>query len=487
MKNIHILFVLILLSVITSCTDKFEDFNTDKKNPAIVSGESLFSSAQKELCDQISSTNVNQNVWKLWSQQWTETTYTDEANYDVVTRNIPDNTFRYYYRESLKDLDEASKIINATAAPFGEDPAIKQNKLQIIELLKAYTFQQLVDIFGMVPYTEALDINNVYPKYEDGYTIYKDLLTKVNAAISGMEASSESFGAADLYYAGDVSKWIKFGNSLKIKIGITMADADNALAKTAIESGVLGCFSSSDDDCLLAYLQASPNFNPLYADIVASGRDDFVPANTLVDKMNALDDPRMAFYFTKTDTSTNSGVVKLAYLGGEYGYSSPFSQYSHIAPEITKPNFKGILFTYSEIQFYLAEAAARGYLVPKTAAAYYSDGIRASFAFWGADNVETYLAKPEVAYATATGTWQQKIATQSWIASYTRGLEAYTTWRRLDFPIFNIAENITTYSEIPLRFTFPINEQTLNGTNYKAAAIAVGGDELTTKIFWDKH
>lgn len=477
MKNIHILLIFVLLSVITSCTDKFEEFNTDKKNPGIVSGESLFSNAQKELSDQISSTNVNQNIWKLWSQQWTETTYTDEANYDIVTRNIPDNTFRYYYRESLKDLTEASKVITETVAPFGEDPAVKTNKLFIIDLLKAYSFQQLVDIFGMVPYTDAVDINNVYPKYEDGYTIYKDLLTKVNAAVSGLQTSAGSFGAADLYYSGDVAKWIKFGNSLKIKIGITMADADNALAKTAIESAVNGCFASADDDCLLAYLQASPNYNPLYADIVASGRDDFVPANTLVDKMNSLGDPRREKYFTLYDG---------AYVGGEYGYSSPFAQYSHIAPEIIKPSFNGILFTYSEIQFYLAEAAERGYNVPLTAAAYYNEGIKASFEFWGAAGVDTYLAKPAVAYATAQGTWKEKIATQSWIAAYTRGLEAYTTWRRLDFPIFNIAEFITEYSEIPVRFTFPINEQTLNGANYKAAATAVGGDEMSTKIFWDK-
>jgi len=485
MKNKTFLYILLMASVFTACTDQFEDYNSDKKNPYKVSGESLFSNAQKELIDQISSTNVNRNIWKLWSQQWTETTYTDEANYNIISRNIPDNTFEYYYLESLNDLAEASKTIEATEV-FGEDPNVKTNKLYIIELLKAYTYQQLVDIFGAVPYESALDIDNVYPEYQDGYTIYKDLLSKVDEAVAGLEVGSESFGTADLYYRGDVAKWVKFGNSLKIKLGISMADADNVLAKKAVEEGAAGCFTSADDDCLFSYLQASPNYNPLYADMVASGRNDFVPANTLVDKMLDLDDPRMGYFFTKTDTSTQTGVEKLAYLGGRYGYSSPYSQYSHVAAAIVEPGFKGILMTYSEVQFYLAEGAERLYTLPESAATYYENGIKASFAFWGAGDATSYLSTSKVAYASATGTWREKIATQSWIAAYTRGLEAYTTWRRLDYPIFNIAKRITTYSQIPVRFTFPVNEQTINGAKYKAASEMIGGDLTSTKIFWDK-
>ena len=475
MKKIYFL-LLIVGTAFFGCTGDFDDYNTDDKNPSEVSGESLFSNAQKELCDQISSTNVNQNVWKLWSQQWTETTYRDEANYDIITRNIADNTFRYYYRTSLMDFHEADSLITAAGPAFGEDPAVNQNKRYIIDILEAYSFQNLVDIFGMVPYSEALNPDNVYPSYEEGSAIYQDLFERLNADIAGLDASQGSFGSADLYYAGDVSMWIKFANSLKIKMGITIADYDNDLAKTAIESAVSGCFTSSADNSLLAYQQASPNYNPLYADLVASGRHDFVPANTIVDIMNDLEDPRRSSYFT---------MYNGAYVGGRYGYSSPWSQYSHIADAIQTPDFEGILMTYSEIQFYLAEAAARGYSVPNTAEEYYNEGIQASFAFWGTEGVDDYLSNPDVAYATAEGTWKQKIAVQSWLAAYTRGLEAYTIWRRLDYPIFNQPEKVTDY--IPVRFTFPVNEQTLNTTNYNDAAEAIGGDELTTKIFWDKY
>ncbi len=202
--------------------------------------------------------------------------------------------------------------------------------------------------------------------------------------------------------------------------------------------------------------------------------------------MNALDDPRRVEYFTQADTSTDPAVVKLAYIGGEYGYTSPFSQYSHVSDRIQEPMFDGFFMTYDEISFYLAEAAQRGYNVGASAEELYNQAIGASFEYWGfiADTITAYLANPDVAYDAAN--WKELIGTQSWLAFYTRGLEGYTQWRRLDYPIFNIPEAWTEYSEIPLRFTYPVIEQTINEDNYYAAADAIGGDELTTPLFWDR-
>jgi hypothetical protein len=475
MKKIYIVALAILPLLLPACTDSFEEFNEEQKKPSIVAGEALFSNAQKDLIDQVSSTNVNDNIFKLWAQYWTETTYLDESNYDLVTRNIANNTYKYYYRNVLKDLLEAEAIITDTEYPLDPSPKVKENKLHIIELVRAYTFQQLVDIFGAVPYNEALSIDNVYPTYDAGDVIYKDLISKVDAAVKGLDAGYGAFGSADLYYGSDINKWIKFGNALKIKLGITLADYDKTLAESTILSGVNGgTFTSSQDDALFNYQQASPNFNPLYVDIVASGRNDFVPANTIVDIMNNLEDPRREAYFTQYSGS---------YTGGEYGYANDYLSHSHIASAISLPDFKGILFTYGEIQFYLAEAAARGFAVPKSAEAYYEEGVKESFAFWGISEAEAYLAKPEVKYNQSS--WQELIAVQEWIAFYTRGLEGYTTWRRLDYPRFNVAELISTESDIPTRFTFPVNEQTLNKLKYDEVAKLIGGDKLTTRIFWD--
>ena len=94
------------------------------------------------------------------------------------------------------------------------------------------------------------------------------------------------------------------------------------------------------------------------------------------------------------------------------------------------------------------------------------------------------MAQPSVAYATAAGNWKQKIGTQSWIALYNRGHEAWTTWRRLDYPVLTPPTDAN--SAVPLRYTYPVQEQNLNTANYTAAAAAIGGDIVETKLFWDK-
>jgi hypothetical protein len=487
MKRIYIL-LLIVGFTLSACTDKFEDFNTDKKNPAIVSGEALFSNAERALSDQVNSTSVNLNVWKFFAQYWTATTYVDEANYDIVNRNIPDNTFQEYYSGNdatrsggfLKDFKEASDIISKSVPTSAIGEGEKSNKLAIIEILTVYAYQNLVDMFGNVPYTQALDITKIHPVYDDAATIYQDLINRLDAALGTLDPTQGSFGTADLIYGGDVAQWILFGNSLKLKIGITLADVNPTLSKATVESAVAGgVFASADDSGLFPYLGAI-HTNPIYEDVVQSGRDDFVPANTIVNLMNSLSDPRRPFYFT-----LNGGV----YVGGIYGASNPFSSFSHIESTISSPGFHGFLLTYDEVLFYLAEAAARGYSVGGTVESFYNSAVTASIVSWGGTPAQaaTYLATPQVAYATAPGTWQQKIGTQAYIAFYTRGLEGFTEWRRLDYPILNLPPTLTDYSQLPKRFTYPVNEQTLNNESYASASQAIGGDLLTTKLFWDIH
>ncbi|MBU1578229.1 MAG: SusD/RagB family nutrient-binding outer membrane lipoprotein, partial [Bacteroidetes bacterium] len=115
MKKITFLLI-ILMGFLVSCTKDFEDFNTDKKSAVEAPGEFLFANAQKALADVNSSTNVNINNWKLFAQYWTETTYTDEANYDVVNRNVGTILFRIYYRDILADFNEARRLIELEKA-----------------------------------------------------------------------------------------------------------------------------------------------------------------------------------------------------------------------------------------------------------------------------------------------------------------------------------------------------------------------------------
>jgi hypothetical protein len=276
---------------------------------------------------------------------------------------------------------------------------------------------------------------------------------------------------------GDVAMWLKFANTLKLKLGITLSTVDVATAQSAVEQSWNGIFEMGEK-CELVYLGGA-NSCPLYQDLVQSGRDDFVPANTIVDIMNTLEDPRREAYFVMNGD---------AYVGGIYGESNTYAQFSHIGEAIESPTYAIILLDYTEAAFYLAEAAERGFSVGGDAATWYSNAIKSSFAQWGLESeADAYLAKSDVAYATAAGAWDQKIGTQAWLAYYVRGMIGWTSYRRLGYPTLNLppAPAPTTGGQVPRRMTYPINEQTLNAANYAAASAAIGGDEMSTHVFWD--
>lgn len=481
-----LIYILFASSLILSCTKDIEKYNVNTVDPANVPGEALFTSAQKSLVDQMINTNVNNNIFRLINQHWTETTYTDESNYDLVTRTIPEQHWEFLYKDVLKDLKQSAINIENAPVAVTDDPHTKPNKLAIIEILNVYTYSVLVETFGDVPYSQALDLTYRTPKYDDGLTIYKDLLVRLDNALDKLNPAGVSFGNSDRIYFGDVSKWVKFANSLKLKMGLVLSDipAEAALAQATVNSAAPYVFSSNADNASMTYLTASPNTNPLYTDLVASGRSDFVAANTLVDAMKALNDPRISKYFDNNLRDPDSNQV--IYEGGIYGSENSFGDYTHVTNTIQVPNYPGTILDYSEIEFLLAEAAERSfYGNPADAELHYNNAIRASVEFWGGTTAEAdaYLSNPDVNYSTATGTWRQKIGKQSWISLYNNGFEGWTAWRRLDFP--TLVAPPDAVSDIPVRFTYPIIEQTLNGDSYQAASSAIGGDLVETKLFWD--
>lgn len=473
-KSIYIIIAGLGLFM-ASCKKDLTTLNNDPKNPTDVPAYSLLTNAERNLARTLTSPNVNLNIFRLIVQQWQETTYLDESRYDLDTRDIPQNLWTALYRDVLEDLHTAKMLIPAQV----NDPVIRANQIAVVEILQVVSFYYLVTTFGNIPYSEALDIANVYPKFDDAATIYNDLLTRLNAAIASINTSAEGFGSADIIYDGDMVHWKKFANSWKLKMGMTIADVNSSVAKTIVESAVAGgVFTSNADNAEFVFLSAPPNTNPVWENLVQSGRKDFVAASTIINRMVSLNDPRIPFYFTLD----NSG----SYSGGDPGRSSNYSTYSKPDEEITKPNFPALIMDYAEVEFFLAEAVERGYNVGGTAAQHYNNAVTASILYWGgtAAQASAYLAQASVNYATAPGTYKQKIGLQKFIALYNRGWEAWIEWRRLDAPALSPAYRAV--SGIPLRFTYPVNEQNYNTKNYNEAAAAIGGDDVSTKLWWDK-
>jgi hypothetical protein len=476
-----ILLTLFITCMFFACDDRLEDLNKPTKEPVTVPASTVFANGLKELAYMVTNSNTNINVFRLYAQYWAQTTYPDESQYNMVTRRNPDNFWRGAYRDALKDLDVSQDITMQTWEAEGISEAERDNRIAVAEIGKVFGFAALVDAFGPVPYSEALDEDILQPKYDDDEEVYNNLIAQLDQAIAMVDVTAGGFpGTQDLLYGGDMEGWLKFANSLKLRMAVTIADVNAGKAGTMVAEAVTGgVFTSNDDNASISYLDAFPNTHPVHEDLVQSGRDDYVVANTLVDRLLALNDPRIEVFAQPKEDGT--------YQGGVYGTNNTFALLSHIGEPFYQPTLEGLLLDYAEVEFLLAEAAERGFTVPNTAEEHYNAGITASMTYWGIAqaDIDAYLAQPTVAYATATGDWKQKIGVQHWIALYNRGFEGWTVWRRLDFTGFN-APPLLSYDDIPERFIYPIEEATLNKANLEQGIQMLGGpDDANTRVFWD--
>ena len=201
----------------------------------------------------------------------------------------------------------------------------------------------------------------------------------------------------------------------------------------------------------------------------------------MVNTLKSWNDPRDTLYFTKAPDST--------YKGGLPGASNSAALLSSFSTQWTAATYPSDLLDYAESQFLLAEAVERGFLTSGgTAEQYYDAGITASIEFWGgtAGQAAAYLAQPAVAYATAAGDYKQKIGYQEWIALINRGWDAWTSIRRLGQPAIDaISPPTGAQGNMPLRFYYPLAEETANPVNWTAAAKTLsGGDVVSSKLFW---
>ena len=487
-----ILIIILVFLTVTACK-KLDPLNANLKDFTVVSGEAIYNGATRALLNQMFTPNVNNNNTMLFVQYFAETTYPDESRYDMVTRTIPAAHMNTLYRNVLMNYKDAKRAL--TAAPLaGIDQKQRDNELAIIEVMSVFTWSNLVETFGNMPYSDALDFTKPTPKYDDGLTIYKDLIVRLNAAILKLNPAYAGMGKGfDNVFGGGVAgtaQWIKFANTLKLRMGIMLSDISTeaaTTAKTAIESAAPNVFNvpitspTTGDKFAMAYLSASPNTTPMYTELILSGRFDYVLTSVYVNPMNTLNDPRRAGYLW-----TQIGG---AYVGGAQGMPNSYGSFTHVNNALLSPTREVVLMDYTEAEFLLAEAVERGYSVGGTAATHYNNAITSSILYWGgsASDATTYLAQPAVAYATATGTWRQKIGTQTWFAYYFRGMTAWTNWRRLDYPrLIASPKHVQEVNGIPERYIYPVSEQTLNGDNYKVAAAAIGGDKAEIRLFWDK-
>lgn len=481
----YIISAIIGLMVVSCTTD---DVNRDTNSAYTTIPSTLITYSQKELSDYVNTPNVNENNFRLTMQYWTETTYVQESNYDFASRSVSDEIYSDNYVNVLNNLIKARGLVEAivpTAAEAVAWPDIKKNQLAIIDIMMVYTYQNLVDTFGNIPYSESnqLSSGNVLPKYDDAATIYSQLITRLDDDINNLNTSaasttsSSTLGTSDLYYSGDVSKWKKFGSSLLLKLAINIADFNPSLAQSTANKAIdYGLITTEADNCQLVYLSASPNFNPVYENL--SDRNDFVAGKPLVDYMTAASDNRITKYFKPVGGTTT-------YTGQTIGAPALFANFSAPGTFAYTATTPGVILNSTEVLFYLVEASAR-WGIGGVAATNYENAVTSSFTDWGlTSDASAYI----VAHPYDASNWKKSIGEQAWVAMYNQPLTSWNFWRRLDYPVLNAAVSATPSAggKVPVRMVYSQREASTNGANVAAASSAIGGDRMTTKLFWDKY
>ncbi|MCK0114957.1 SusD/RagB family nutrient-binding outer membrane lipoprotein [Gelidibacter sp. F63206] len=477
MKNIinKSLFLVVILLCSSCMNEGLESLNEDTKNATVADPGGFFANATVSLAANINGLPyraTGPGITRLWVQHFTSVTYLEGVTY------IPEYSWAELYRDVLNDLNESSNILAGTVASNSGEEKVIKNQQAMIEILKVYAYSNLVESYGNIPYSEALDFNNALPKYDDAKTVYLDLIDRLTSAINNIDSSVAGFGSSDLIYDGQAIKWIKFGNSLKLRMGMRIMDVLPQIGSEIILEASTLLIESNDDNATFRYLSEYPNTSPWYNFTVRQGLKYFVGTNTFIDKLNDLDDPRRSVFFTPTSDGT--------FKGAQYGVTQDYYSFSKQGQYFDEPELATIFIDFAQVEFLLAEAAERGVPGITNPENHYNNAIRASLEYYNIPNAEiqNYLAQPSVAYSTAQGTWKEKIGMQKWIALFNQGFEAWTEYRRLDYP--ELSAPVEAESDIvPLRFLYPISEHTQNGSSYEAAAAAIGGDNYSTKLFWD--
>lgn len=472
MKKTKIFLPILVLGLflVFACDKNFEEINTNPNDAISVPSGLLTADIIRNAANTMNSTFVGGDMGSCWSQQWAKVNYEEEARYKI-RNSVIESIWKGYYEDVISDAYSMQQL------GIEEGNTATQ---AVGLILQAYGYSVLTDLFGMIPFSEAMKSADgiLTPKYDSQEDVYNGIFTMLDEANTLLALGTGVINSdADLLYHGDASGWVKFANSLKFRLLMRVSGAMDVSADLQEIVSNQSIFTSNSDEAKLIYLDANPNANPIYESLVYGSRFEYKINSVLVTMLEDLNDPRLpVFALPNSDGEYRgkpSGIDAVP--NDDYNYDNV----SAIGDFYVDPNLPGFFMSYSELMFLMAEAANKGYITG-SAEEYYYNGIEASFDFNGlSGDYSNYITQAGVAYS---GTLQQ-IAEQNWLGLYCQGVESWIEWKRTGFPVLEPAIEAVE-DEIPSRYKYPAIEGSVNTDSYNAAVSAQGADLLTTQIWW---
>jgi Starch-binding associating with outer membrane len=482
-KSIYTLVIIGSLSVIDACTSKFDQMNIDPNNPTTIGSQYLLPNAIEKVVDRYWGGNtrferLNLDGSMLWVQYLARNIYSNEGDNYGITPTFYNNTWKSLYNDGLLNFQRIIKETGTTS----KSP--NKNYEGVALVMRTWTFSILTDLYGSIPYSDAIKGTEESPIYTPTYDpmdkIYAGMLNDLKLANEKLTVGGPAI-AGDIIYNGDILKWKKFANSLRLRLANRQA-AKKPSESQAIMKEILAdpakfpIFTSNADNALLANTLIRPSNNEWHEVMVIGSRTDWSISKTLVDKLTSLNDTRLAVFANKNKSNIYEGIPNGLPDAIATTYLSTASTLGNYFTQATTPS---VIMTYSELQLTLAEAAFDKD-IDGNADDFFKKGVEASFGQYSLTIPTDYLK-------TVGAISKEKIIEQKWIALFGQGIDAWTEYRRTGFPKFSPRDPRAIFENdgiVPTRLPYPTTEYSLNKVQLDGGIKMNGTDNMKTKLWW---
>jgi Susd and RagB outer membrane lipoprotein len=506
-------FCIIVLSTFLGfgCTKNYYDINTDPTRITTLATEDikgLFTNAEYMAMysgDGSAEYQYAQGFFADLYAQYSAIT----ATFDPTDRyNISQEWIQEQWIGTFRAMAPLVNIINQTSTPE------KVTLNAIARIWKVWTIHRATDYYGPFPYSFIGYDSTVIP-YDSQHDIYMDLFKELKEATSDLSQNInlESFGSADVIFGGDNTKWLKFANTLRLRLAIRISDVEPAMAKEEAEAAVVGgVMTELSDDAYL--LSTGVNYNGFNRQ---SSWNEFRMSATMESYLVGYQDPRLSkFWQPSVNTGEYKGVrngmntEEIVASENEPDNTSGPSEYLMDINQSTTPS---TVMYAAEAYFLRAEGLLNGWNMGGTAKELYETGIELSLRTWGitdgaaisayinSNKVPSapggYFNSPAVAdipvkFAADVATQREQIGTQKWIALFPEGHEAWASFRQSGYPkLYPLIHSDNPDAPVGTfikRIPFLNYDRDRNGPAVEAAESLLGGpDNIGTRLWWDTH
>jgi hypothetical protein len=484
----------------TSCTKNFEEINTDPNNTPYALPQQLLAPAL------VGIMSYNQIRNRTFNNELMQVT--------VDVSDAEGKVFRYDYRSTWSDYlynGWYAELTNLKDIYKGASNELTYNKSYIgISLIsQVWVYSMLTDAYGDVPFSEsnqAKDGGIIEPKFDRQKDIYMGLFKMLEEANTLLAANTAITGSSDPVYYGDIAKWRKFGNSLYLRLLLRISGkaevTDTCIAKikeiVETKASTYPIISSNDESAILRWTGAGPYVSPLMTVREQDFRSPGI-ASFFIDHLVTWNDPRIDIPTYGTSSinrwciAPSSGAyvgVPSGYAPGENPVKRSYFYSTTSARTLMNDPLTGMILNYAEVNFILAEAAAKGWIA-RSAETYYNNGAQNSITQWLPNwpgPITDFLAAADIQWLEGETLEEkmEKIHLQKYYALFLTDLQQWFEYRRTGHPVLPKGGGLRNNGVMPARMTYPVYVQSTNPTSYKAAVAAQGPDVISTEVWWQK-